>query len=147
MKYIFSIFTVPKKPKADGSFDYRIIANGSVDGKFTHSLNSGISDEDAYVSLSQTKHYCALFENCEYMCCEDLTKSFRQQHLHQDDIALNGYRLLGLEVVDGRAPMGVRSSPANMQELAMMIVWVAINVVLTEDERAWTALFILMIVY
>ena len=147
LEYVFSIFTVPKKPEPDGHIPHRLIANGSVESKYSYSVNSGIPDENAYVELSQLKHYCALFENSRYMCSEDLTKSFRQQHMHFDDIPLNGYRLLGLEMVDGRGPMGVRSSPSNMQELANMIVWVAINVVLTKDERAWTALFLLMLVY
>ena len=147
LEYVFSIFMVPKKPGPNGEKLFRLIANGSVSDPYLDSVNSGIPDETAYVNLAQLEDYCRLFENCNYMCCEDLTKSFRQQHIHKNDIALNAYNLLGLEIVDGRSPMGVRSSPANMQELANMIIWVAINVVLTDDERLWTALFVLMLAY
>ena len=147
MRYVFSVFCVDKKPDNFGNMQYRIISNGSKRTKYAHALNDGIPDKNAYVSLSQFLDYVLLFSNCNFMSLDDLTKSFRQQHTCYNDLSLACYSFLGLPLIDGRQPMGVRSSTKNMQDLANTIVWIVRNKLLTEDKRFWCILFKCLIGY
>ena len=147
MRYVFSVFCVDKKPNKDGIMQYRVISNGSKSSKFSASLNSGIPDKNAYVSLSQFMDYVHFFRFCNFMSLDDLTKSFRQQHTCFRDLSLACYSFLGLPLVDGRQPMGIRSSTANMQQLANTLVWIVKNKLLTVDKRFWTILFHCLLAY
>ena len=140
-RYVFSVFCVDKKPNEEGVMQYRIISNGSKQTKFANSLNEGIPDKNAYVSLSQFLDYVRFFQHCNFVSLDDLTKSFRQQHTCYNDLSLACYSFLGLPIIDGRQPMGVRSSTKNMQQLARTIIWIVRNKLLTEDKRFWTILF------
>lgn len=147
LSYVFSVFCVNKKPNKQGIMQFRIISNGSKRSKFKSALNDGISDAKAYVTLSQFIDYVRFFEFCNFMGMDDLTKSFRQQHTCFSDLALVGYSILGLPLHDGRQPMGIRSSSANMQQLAETLVWIVKNKLLDFEQIQWQNLFDCLLAY